>query len=572
MSGLIGRVWAEIGGDASGLKRAAGEAQGALSKLQTFAQGVSGIGLAILGSEAAVRMAERGYNAIAGAVKEAYGYTENYTYKVRDLNNLIGSSSEESSRFIQIADDLNITYSELTTSLTQAIKKGYEPTISGLKQISREYKNLPDQITRSKYALDVFGRSGANMIPILELGAAGIDTYSNNVDRNLILTDAQIEKNIRLAETLDNLNDQMQGFKVQAVSEGAPFLTAFLDATKGADFSSSIDKMISALTMQDPGALISAFALAIQEANESTEELEKSSKSLANGLRADALRWTEAAENSKAYARAQALLKELHPEMEQNAADIKQINEKMRLQAGIAGQLSSMQEHYIDVLDKYGRRSWRTTEAIDGMKESLADVFYEMAQAGDIEIAVDASLALGNALGVVDEKSLLVSQAMQHLKEQYDVNKDGIIDLQEGAAGYNDAVLQLIANANMLMVDRNAIWSITMLLNGVKMPASFYYGPSGKMNYASSVWGMGPGGMHGGTFTGLQHGGIVPPGFSNDGMPIFVSSGERVEVTPAGNKHIEGESNTINIKNYGPVHYHWPKDERDRSLMEQLRS
>ena len=43
---------------------------------------------------------------------------------------------------------------------------------------------------------------------------------------------------------------------------------------------------------------------------------------------------------------------------------------------------------------------------------------------------------------------------------------------------------------------------------------------------------------HGGSVTGLAHGSIVPPGFSNDGMPVMVSSGERLDVTPAGNKNI----------------------------------
>ena len=44
--------------------------------------------------------------------------------------------------------------------------------------------------------------------------------------------------------------------------------------------------------------------------------------------------------------------------------------------------------------------------------------------------------------------------------------------------------------------------------------------------------------MHGGTFVNLAHGGIVAPGYSNDGMMVNVSSGEQLEVTPAGNKDI----------------------------------
>jgi hypothetical protein len=82
--------------------------------------------------------------------------------------------------------------------------------------------------------------------------------------------------------------------------------------------------------------------------------------------------------------------------------------------------------------------------------------------------------------------------------------------------------------------------------------------------------GGGRGGMHGGSFIGMQHGGIVPPGFSNDGMPIWVSSGERVDVTPAGNKSVNGQtSNTLRF--YGPVTFKVDKDIKTTNLMEQLR-
>ena len=77
--------------------------------------------------------------------------------------------------------------------------------------------------------------------------------------------------------------------------------------------------------------------------------------------------------------------------------------------------------------------------------------------------------------------------------------------------------------------------------------------------------------MHGGSFIGMQHGGIVPPGYSNDGMPIFISSGERVDVTPAGNVNKVNKNEGGNtLRFYGPVTFQ-VSDMKTAKLLEQLR-
>jgi hypothetical protein len=72
---------------------------------------------------------------------------------------------------------------------------------------------------------------------------------------------------------------------------------------------------------------------------------------------------------------------------------------------------------------------------------------------------------------------------------------------------------------------------------------------------------------HGGSFVGLAHGGIVPPGFSNDGMPIWVSSGERVDVTSAGNKTTDNEELKALIADLRYVMRGLPRDIRDAVQM-----
>lgn len=216
---------------------------------------------------------------------------------------------------------------------------------------------------------------------------------------------------------------------------------------------------------------------------------------------------------------------------------IKQQNTEFELQAGLAGIAN----------------------------ENLNDYFYTMANAGDIQLSIDAQMNLAQSLGLIDEKSLVAAQAMQLLKERFDANADGMIDATEGAAGYNDAVSALLGNAEILMKDRNAVWSIRILMNGVAMPYNMLgiahtrlTGQDYQKYYANKI-----GGQHG------LHG-IIPAGYPFDSFPIMAKSGERVDITPAGNGNKGGSGTSNTLRFYGPVTFQ-VSDMKSANLLEQLR-
>jgi antitoxin component HigA of HigAB toxin-antitoxin module len=85
------------------------------------------------------------------------------------LGRTIGATPEEASKLIQAADDVQISYETLTTALEAAIRKGVEPTIEGLGGLADQYNAIQDPIERTKFLMDNFGRSGADLAPLMEL-------------------------------------------------------------------------------------------------------------------------------------------------------------------------------------------------------------------------------------------------------------------------------------------------------------------------------------------------------------------------------------------------------------------
>lgn len=88
------------------------------------------------------------------------------------------------------------------------------------------------------------------------------------------------------------------------------------------------------------------------------------------------------------------------------------------------------------------------TDAISiGMNKYSNELLFNKAAA---DLDAGAALQLGLALGVVDEKSIIATAALDGLKQKYDTNKDGAISAAEAAGGYTQAVLALSGAINAI--------------------------------------------------------------------------------------------------------------------------
>lgn len=194
-----------------------------------------------------------------------------YATEIDNLSRLLGLNTEETSRLLQASDDLFISQETLTSGLQAATRKGIDVSIEGLKKLADEYNSLPEGVTRSKFVLDTFGRSGAEMGKLMEVGAEGIEEATAAIADNLIVTEESMKNAMDYKRSIDNLTDSWQGFKYEIGNEVIPQLDLlFRVMTKGKDDVEIHSQAVNKLEMR-----ISKLAGAAAIGNKSAAEAMK---------------------------------------------------------------------------------------------------------------------------------------------------------------------------------------------------------------------------------------------------------------------------------------------------------
>ncbi len=216
--------------------------------------------------------------AVSGLIKfvsDAVNETVAYATEIDNMSRLLGLSTEETSRLVQASDDLFISQETLTSGLQAATRKGIDVSIEGLKRLADEYNSLPAGVTRSKFVLDTFGRSGAEMGKLMEQGAAGIDAATAAIADNMIITQKSMADIMNYKRSVDNLNDSWQGIKYTVGSTVIPQLDLlFRVMTKGKDDVETHAQAVNKLQMQLDRAA-SAAAIGNKSAKAAMEDLQK---------------------------------------------------------------------------------------------------------------------------------------------------------------------------------------------------------------------------------------------------------------------------------------------------------
>lgn len=205
--------------------------------------------------------------------------------------------------------------------------------------------------------------------------------------------------------------------------------------------------------------------------------------------------------------------------------------------------LSRLADQYrnaADGADSLASSTGNVTASLDTVMSSMREVTEEMLfqkAAADMDAA--AALELGRAIGVIDEVSYYALSSLDELRSKYDSNADGAIDAAEAAAGYSDEVARLIDLQERLR-DREVTYTVNFEYNG---------GP-GTQDIAAQERNYGID-LNGNGIIGAKNGAdfIVPAGHPNDSMLIGVSSGEHVQVTPASaNPTAKREADPVRVE------------------------
>jgi len=218
--------------------RATDQSGGGLNTLNSQFQKLTGFSLSAAG---AIGMAGKALDTLYKFVRDSVNETEKYVTSITDMSRVLGMSTEETSRLVQASDDLFVSQEKLQTALLAATRQGIDVSTEGLKKLSDEYLSLNAGAERGQFLMRTFGRSGADMGKLMEVGADGIQDATDAIEDNLIVT-AQSKASIEnYKRSLDNLNDSWMGIKYTVGNVVIPQLDLLFRAL--ADNNTETEKM-----------------------------------------------------------------------------------------------------------------------------------------------------------------------------------------------------------------------------------------------------------------------------------------------------------------------------------------
>lgn len=119
---------------------------------------------------------------------------------------------------------INLSYSTVKKSLAD---KGF---LGPLGLVADKLADMPDGLKKSAIAQKIFGKAGADLIPLLNNGSAGIEKLAARAhELGVVMSNEDVSKLAEFGDTLDEVKLSWQGIKQQAVVALLPALKEMLD-------------------------------------------------------------------------------------------------------------------------------------------------------------------------------------------------------------------------------------------------------------------------------------------------------------------------------------------------------
>lgn len=235
----LGAALIEVGVDTTaltaGLEKAKGEVAASTSTMSNSAKAV-GTGFVIAGAAAAVAMGK------------AVSATTEWASEVRSLVRVTGQAPEQASALASAAAALGIGVDQLNTGfglLSKNIvngtagftKYGIEVTDAAgatlpfddiLTNVIDKFQTLPAGPEQAAFAMNVFGRSGKAMIPILAKGTDGLaELEARAKSMGLVMSQEDVDAAKQLSIAHNELGEAMKGLEISIGKELIPLFTTF---------------------------------------------------------------------------------------------------------------------------------------------------------------------------------------------------------------------------------------------------------------------------------------------------------------------------------------------------------
>lgn len=587
--------------------------------------------LSLTDLKSVIDMAVGAFQTVAAAAQSVINPVVDYAAEIRTLGRTIGSTAEESSKLIQAADDVGISAGTLQSAMEAAIKKGVSPTIEGISALSEEYLAIQDPIARTKFLMDKFGKSGADLGPLMEQGAAGIRAAGDAAEvAGLVMSEQAVQAARDYEIAMDDLEDSSLALKITLTEKLLPGVIGIIDAmSTQANLTRVWNEAQEAgiVTGEEWGAVHYAIAGGFTSEAEVLAEL--------NTKLADYKTQLEevdpAVQNMRlAAAAVKAAQVEETAAIDDTSAAVSRFN--AILAGAVGNELARYEESQGDIqekiaatraeLEKYTRLNGQTVTVITDTVQAqqnltialaeqetaaggLAEAQRTLAENTDpekqlqLEAAVArAQQAFGGAQGQVGEWNAALAESggtyvTDYTKKINEITGE-LYTLEEAAAanaaaheeaterilfGYLQQALAVdgltrdeikaltsvagqwglldqatvtavdgildaaddLANGGSMAAFENQVNGVRDAILGVPtdIPVTFHVNTTGQMPSFTNNGGNANAFAGGADFT-------VPPGYPNDSFPMFVQSGEHVQVTPAGQSN-GGGGDTYNV-------------------------
>jgi hypothetical protein len=147
------------------------------------------------------------------------------------------------------------------------VQGNLRPTDALLKEVADRFAGYKDGAGKAALAVQLFGRAGADMIPLLNDGAKGFENAKNEAEAYGLIVSTKAGKAAeQFNDNIDRLKGSAMGFANQLAERLTPSLAGITDkmaegAKKGDDFGRSADGIATALKFAAKVAIITKGAI-----------------------------------------------------------------------------------------------------------------------------------------------------------------------------------------------------------------------------------------------------------------------------------------------------------------------
>ncbi len=200
-----------------------------------LATGVAAIGTAAIGAGA-------GLGVFVGQTAEVGG-------RINDLSQTLGISAEGFQEWDYVlgqaglsADDLKAGMKKISIAMTDADSAGGQALrnlVGDIQGLSQEevfdktvtaFQGMADGAEKNALAVEIFGKSGQNLLPVLNDSAAGTEALRKKAEElGMVMSDKAVKATDDFGDSLDTLTGSATGLRNNLVGELLPGITPVID-------------------------------------------------------------------------------------------------------------------------------------------------------------------------------------------------------------------------------------------------------------------------------------------------------------------------------------------------------